>query len=234
MPAATASDTMNWNFKLLRTSRARRLRRDRRGHVDPDRQGRPPHPVAGARERAEELHRRRCQRSARPEDRRARPTCRKPICARTRWRRSATSWRSPTRRQQPGLQPAGFELFDISVPENPRSISLLRLLRADTRAACTSCGSATASTIHMSSGAADFEPTQPSSTTSSTGSSTCATRRSRRRSAAGGCPARGTATPSRRRCATRRATIPASARTTPTSIRERPDRALSRLSSTAA
>ena len=32
---------------------------------------------------------------------------------------------------QPGLQPAGFELFDISVPENPRSITLFRLLRAE-------------------------------------------------------------------------------------------------------
>ncbi len=35
-------------FSPAGAPRARRLRRDRRGHVDPDRQGRPPHPVARA------------------------------------------------------------------------------------------------------------------------------------------------------------------------------------------
>src|SRR5215472_3995618 len=45
-------------FSAARASRARWVWRHRRGHVDPDRQRRPPHPVARARERAEELHRR--------------------------------------------------------------------------------------------------------------------------------------------------------------------------------
>ena len=54
-----------------------------------------------------------------------RPSCRRATCARTRSRWSATSWRSPTRCQQPGQKPAGFELFDISVPEKPKSIAFV-------------------------------------------------------------------------------------------------------------
>ena len=61
---------------------------------------------------------------------------------------------------QPGLQPAGFELFDISVPENPRR-SPSSTAPGRTRAASTSCGSADGEYIHMSSGAPDFQPTHP-------------------------------------------------------------------------
>ncbi len=42
--------------------------------------------------------------------------------------------------QQPGQQPAGFELFDISTPET-RSASATPIAPARIRAACTSCGS---------------------------------------------------------------------------------------------
>ena len=45
-----------------------------------------------------------------------------------------------------GQKPAGFELFDISVPEKPEVDRLRRPLRRQARAACTSSGSATAST----------------------------------------------------------------------------------------
>ena len=88
------------------------------------------------------------------------PTCRNPICARTRWRRSATSWRSPIRRQQQGLQPAGFELFDISVPENPRSITFFDCSGPNSRGV-HQLWFADGEYIHMSSGAPDFEPTHP-------------------------------------------------------------------------
>ena len=43
-----ADGTVTWNFKLLSPPPARRLRRHGRRHVDPDRAGRPPHPLAGA------------------------------------------------------------------------------------------------------------------------------------------------------------------------------------------
>ena len=39
---------------------------------------------------------------------------------------SATSWRSPTRPSSTDMQPAGFELFDISEPEKPQVDRLLR------------------------------------------------------------------------------------------------------------
>ena len=58
-------------FQAHRPSRARRLRRHGRRHVDPDRAGRPPHPLARARERAEEFHRRRRVRPAQAQGRRA-------------------------------------------------------------------------------------------------------------------------------------------------------------------
>ena len=61
------------------------------------------------------------------------------------------------------------------------------------RAACISCGSATANTsIARRARAISRRPIRR--TTSSTASSTCAIRRSRSRSAAGGCPARARAT----------------------------------------
>ena len=64
---------------------------------------------------------------------------------------------------------------------------------------------------------ARFHADQSAATTSFTAASTCAIRRSRSRSAAGGCPARGRATTSCRRRATR--STRAIAPTTPTSIR---------------
>ena len=64
--------------------------------------------------------------------------------------------------QKKGLQPAGMELFDISVPEKPQLDLVLRLLGRRPRAACTSSGSATANTSTCASGAADFMPTHPS------------------------------------------------------------------------
>src|SRR5215831_13274913 len=51
-------------FQADRPSLARRFRRHGRRHVDPDRARRPPHPLARARKRAEEFHRRRRVRSA--------------------------------------------------------------------------------------------------------------------------------------------------------------------------
>ena len=45
--------------------------------------------------------------------------------------------------QKTGMKPAGLELFDISVPEKPKSISFFDC-SGRIRAACTSCGSATA------------------------------------------------------------------------------------------
>ena len=57
-------------------------------------------------------------------------TCRNRICARTRWRRSATSWRSPTRRHSPAFSPPGSSC-SISPCRKTRARSLFRLLRSD-------------------------------------------------------------------------------------------------------
>jgi len=61
---------------------------------------------------------------------------------------------------KPGLQPAGVEIFDISVPENPRRITFFD------RSGPTSRGVhqlwfADGEYIHMSSGAPDSKPTHP-------------------------------------------------------------------------
>ncbi|HEX5368004.1 MAG TPA: hypothetical protein VFY10_01175, partial [Dehalococcoidia bacterium] len=62
--------------------------------------------------------------------------------------------------QQPGLTPAGVELFDVSDPENPRSIAFLD--RSGPHSRGTHClWFVDGETIHLSSGAADFEPTSP-------------------------------------------------------------------------
>ena len=88
--------------------------------------------------------------------------------------------------------------------------------RARIRAACISCGSATANT-------STWPPARRTSsrairtTTSSTAASTCAIHRSRSKSAAGGCRAPRCTTTSRRRRAIR--STRAIARTTPMSIR---------------
>src|SRR6202166_2215698 len=62
--------------------------------------------------------------------------------------------------QRPGLQPAGFELFDISVPENPRSISFFDCSGPTSRGV-HQLWFADGQYIHMSSGAPDFQPSHP-------------------------------------------------------------------------
>jgi len=62
--------------------------------------------------------------------------------------------------QQPGQQPAGVELFDISTPENPRRISFFDRSGPHSRGV-HQLWFTDGKTIHMSSGAADFTPTHP-------------------------------------------------------------------------
>ncbi len=62
--------------------------------------------------------------------------------------------------QRPGLQPAGFELFDISTPETPKRISFTDLSGPHSRGV-HQLWFADGETIHMSSGAPDFVPTHP-------------------------------------------------------------------------
>ena len=59
-----------------------------------------------------------------------------------------------------GLQPAGFELFDISVPENPRSITFFDCSGPNSRGV-HQLWFADGEYIHMSSGSPDFVPTHP-------------------------------------------------------------------------
>ncbi len=59
-----------------------------------------------------------------------------------------------------GLEPAGFELFDISVPENPRRISFFDRSGPNSRGV-HQLWFADGETIHMSSGARDSHPTHP-------------------------------------------------------------------------
>ncbi len=61
---------------------------------------------------------------------------------------------------QQGLQPAGFELFDISVPENPRSITFFDCSGPHSRGV-HQLWFADGEYIHMSSSAPDFTPTHP-------------------------------------------------------------------------
>jgi hypothetical protein len=62
--------------------------------------------------------------------------------------------------KEPGLQPAGFELFDISVPENPRRISFFDRSGPASRGV-HQLWFCDGETIHMSSGAPDFRPRHP-------------------------------------------------------------------------
>jgi len=59
--------------------------------------------------------------------------------------------------KEPGLQPAGFELFDISTPENPKRISFFDRSGPYSRGV-HQLWFTDGETIHMSSGAADFRP----------------------------------------------------------------------------
>jgi hypothetical protein len=61
---------------------------------------------------------------------------------------------------RPGLQPAGIELFDISVPENPRRIAFYDCSGPTSRGV-HQLWFADGETIHMSSGAPDFRPSHP-------------------------------------------------------------------------
>jgi hypothetical protein len=61
---------------------------------------------------------------------------------------------------QAGLKPAGFELFDISVPENPRSICFFDCSGLHSRGV-HQLWFADGEYIHMSSGSSDFTPTHP-------------------------------------------------------------------------
>ena len=104
--------------------------------------------------------------------------------------------------QKAGQQPAGFELFDIAVPEQPKSIAFVDA-SGRRRAAYISCGSATANSCILPAERRILPRTIPA-TTSSTASSTCAIRQSPWRPAAGGCRAPASATARRRRCGTAR------------------------------
>jgi hypothetical protein len=119
------------------------------------------------------------------------------------------------------LQPAGFELFDISKPENPKSIGFFDCSGPHSRGV-HQLWFCDGEYVHCASGSRDFTFRPIRRTTSSTAASTCAIRQSRSRSAAGGCPARAKATTSCRRRGTR--STRAFAPTTPTSIRSGRDR----------
>src|SRR5262249_32407237 len=66
-PVDQGLSTRRLEFQAVGARHARRLRRHGRGHVGADRAGRPPYHLAGARKRAEELHRGRCFRPAQTE-----------------------------------------------------------------------------------------------------------------------------------------------------------------------
>lgn len=63
--------------------------------------------------------------------------------------------------QKPGMQPAGFELFDISVPENPKSIAFVDCSGTHSRGV-HQLWFVDGEYVHMSAGAPDFKPTHPS------------------------------------------------------------------------
>jgi hypothetical protein len=62
--------------------------------------------------------------------------------------------------QKAGLTPAGFELFDVSVPEKPRSISLFDCSGATSRGV-HQLWFCDGQYVHMASGAPDFQPSNP-------------------------------------------------------------------------
>ena len=72
-----------------------------------------------------------------------RPICRRASCAPTRWRLSGDIMAVAYQTQKAGQKPAGFELFDISVPRS-RNRSAMWMPPGRHRAASTSSGSATA------------------------------------------------------------------------------------------
>jgi hypothetical protein len=62
--------------------------------------------------------------------------------------------------KDPGQQPAGFELFDVSVPEHPRSISFFDCAGDHSRGV-HQLWFCDGEYVHMSAGAADFTPNHP-------------------------------------------------------------------------
>lgn len=62
--------------------------------------------------------------------------------------------------QRPGLQPAGFELFDISVPETPKSIAFFDASGPTSRGV-HQLWFCDGEYVHMAAGAPDFTPTNP-------------------------------------------------------------------------
>ena len=60
----------------------------------------------------------------------------------------------------PGLKPAGFDLFDISTPDSPKRISHFDCSGPHSRGV-HALWFVDGKTVHMSSGAADFTPTNP-------------------------------------------------------------------------
>ena len=62
--------------------------------------------------------------------------------------------------QKVNQQPAGLELFDLSVPEKPRSISFLDCSGANSRGV-HQLWFCDGEYVHMASGAPDFEPSHP-------------------------------------------------------------------------
>jgi hypothetical protein len=62
--------------------------------------------------------------------------------------------------QKTGQQPAGFELFDISVPESPKSIAFVDRSGPHSRGV-HQLWFADGEYVHMASGAPDFKPTHP-------------------------------------------------------------------------
>jgi hypothetical protein len=62
--------------------------------------------------------------------------------------------------QKKGLQPAGFELFDVSVPENPRSISFFDSSGPTSRGV-HQLWFCDGEYVHIAAGAPDFEATHP-------------------------------------------------------------------------
>ena len=160
----------------------------------------------------------------RAEDRRPRATCRNRTCAPIRWRRSATSWRSPTRRSDRDCSPPGSSC-STSRPRKTRSGSAFFDCSGPDSRGVHQLWFADGETIHMSSGAADFRPTAPErrpvlpcdrrAQPVEAGRDRPLVAARARRSGDNVAP------PKRHPGAS---STPASARTTPTSIPERPDR----------
>ena len=94
--------------------------------------------------------------------------------------------------QKKGQQPAGMELFDISIPEKPKSISFFDC-SGETSRGVHQLWFCDGEYVHTASGAADLSRRIPM-TTSSIAASTCAIPPSRSSSAAGTCPAPSRAT----------------------------------------